>query len=291
MQQNDTPEKRQVEVNGKSMSYVEMGEGDPIIFLHGNPVSSYLWRNVMPEVKHLGRCIAPDLIGTGDSEKLDNPGPDTYTFETHRAYLAGFMQAVGAGENVTLVLHDWGSALGFDWANSHRNSVKAIAYMEALVRPFPDWNDWSEGGAKFFQAMRSEAGEHLVLERNLFIEKILPSSIIRQLSNEEMEEYRRPFLEEIHRWPMLSWPRSIPVGGNPENTHKIIGDYANWMATNDLPKLFINAEPGAILTGAQREFARSWKNQHEMTVKGIHFIQEDSGPEIGKAIADWLPAI
>ena len=266
-------------------------EGDPIVFLHGNPVSSYLWRNVMPEVKHLGRCIAPDLIGMGDSEKLDNPGPDTYAFETHRAFLDGFMQAVGAAENVTLVLHDWGSALGFDWANHHRGAVKAIAYMEALVRPYPDWSDWDEGAATFFQAMRSEAGEHLVLERNLFIEKILPSSIIRKLSDAEMDEYRRPFKNEIDRWPTLSWPRSIPVGGSPENTHKTIGDYANWMASNNVPKLFVNADPGAILIGDQREFARDWKNQHEVTVKGIHFIQEDSGPEIGRAIAEWLPTV
>lgn len=291
MQQNDVPEKHHVKVNGKSMSYVEMGEGDPIVFLHGNPVSSYLWRDVMPEVKHLGRCIAPDLIGTGDSEKLENPGPDTYTFETHQTYLDGFMDAVGARENVTLVLHDWGSAFGFNWANNHRSAVKAIAYMEALVKPYSDWSDWDEGAAKFFQAMRSGAGEHLVLERNLFIEKILPSSIIRQLTDDEMEEYRRPFKNEIDRWPMLTWPRSIPVGGEPKNTHKIIGDYSNWMAANDVPKLFVNAEPGAILTGAQRDYARSWKNQHEVTVKGIHFMQEDSGPEIGKAIANWLPNI
>ena len=291
MQQNHVPEKHQIEVDGKVMSYVEMGEGEPIVFLHGNPVSSYLWRNIMPAVKHLGRCIAPDLIGMGDSGKLNNPGPDTYTFETHQAFLAGFLQSVGVKENVTLVLHDWGSALGFDWANNHRGSVKAIAFMEALVRPYPDWNDWDEGATKFFQAMRSDAGEHLVLERNLFVEKILPSSIIRKLSDAEMAEYRRPFMNEIDRWPTLSWPRSIPVGGKPENTHQIMDDYANWMATNDVPKLFVNAEPGAILIGEQRRFARSWKNQHEVTVKGIHFIQEDSGPEIGKAIADWLPTI
>ena len=288
MHTQDLPAKSTVEINGKSMSYVVMGEGDPIVFLHGNPVSSYLWRNVMPEVEHLGRCIAPDLIGMGDSEKLDDPGPDTYIFETHRAYLDGFMQAVGATENVTLVLHDWGSALGFDWAYNHRGAVKAIAYMEALVRPYSDWSDWDEGAAIFFQAMRSEAGEHLVLERNLFVEKILPSSIMRKLSGAEMDEYRRPFINEIDRWPTLSFPRSIPVGGSPANTHKIIKEYANWMVTNDVPKLFINADPGAILKGDQREYARTWKNQHEVTVKGSHFIQEDSGPEIGKAIVDWL---
>ncbi len=273
------------------MSYVEMGQGDPIIFLHGNPTSSYLWRNVMPELAHLGRCIAPDLVGMGDSAKLDNPGPDTYKFETHRAFLDGFMQTVGTNKNVILVLHDWGSALGFDWANNHRDAVKAIAYMEALVRPFPDWSDWDEGAAKLFQGLKSEAGEHLILERNIFIEKILPGSILRKLTDVEMDEYRRPFLTPDDRWPTLSWPRSIPIGGSPENTHTIIDEYARWMAKNDLPKLFINAEPGAILTGSQREFARSWKNQKEVTVPGIHFIQEDSGAEIGRAIARWLPKV
>ena len=280
--------KRQVLVRKKHMTYAELGQGDPIVFLHGNPVSSYLWRYVMPKVEKLGRCIAPDLIGMGGSDKLDNVGPDTYTFETHRNYLDGFLGAVGATNNVTLVVHDWGSALGFDWANRHRGAVKAIVYMEALVRPFPDWSDWDKSAASLFQSLRSEAGEHLILERNLFIERILPGSVLRKLSQAEMDEYRRPFQKENDRWPTLTWPRSIPVGGSPENTHKIMEDYAGWMSENNLPKLFVNAEPGAILTGSQREFARTWKNQSEVTVKGIHFIQEDSGSEIGRAIADWM---
>jgi haloalkane dehalogenase len=287
----ESPVKRQIAVNGKTMSYVEMGQGDPIVFLHGNPTSSYLWRNVMPLVEQSGRCIAPDLIGMGDSDKLDKIGPDTYTFEIHRSFLDGFLDAIGANNKVTLVIHDWGSALGFDWANRHRESVKAIAYMEALVRPFVDWSDWHEGAASLFRSLRSDAGEHLILEKNLFIERILPGSIVRKLSEVEMDEYRRPFQNTNERWPTLSWPRSIPVAGNPSNTHKTIGEYAIWMAENELPKLFINAQPGAILTGSQRKFARSWKNQSEATVKGSHFIQEDSGPEIGQLVADWLSKI
>ena len=280
--------KKFISVDGKSMAYVEMGVGDPIVFLHGNPASSYLWRNVMPEVANLGRCIAPDLIGMGDSDKLLNPGPDTYTFETHRSFLEGFLEAIGVTEKVTMVLHDWGSGLGFDWAYRHHSQIKAIAYMEALVRPFPDWSDWNEGAASLFQALRSDVVEKLILEKNVFIERILPGSILRKLMPEELDEYRRPFLNQRDRWPMLTFPRSIPIGGEPANTHAIMADYARWMAENEMPKLFINAEPGAILNGAQREFCRTWKNQVEVTVNGSHFIQEDSGPEIGRAIAQWL---
>ena len=280
--------RRRVAVKDMEMAYVEIGVGDPIIFLHGNPTSSYLWRDVMPVVEPLGRCIAPDLIGMGESGKFTICGPDTYNFDTHRSYLDAFLQAVGVDENVTLILHDWGSALGFDWANRHREALKAICYMEALVRPFAGWQDWDPGAASLFQAIRSSAGEKLILEKNVFIERILPGSILRDLSPAQMDEYRRPFQQQNERWPMLSWPRSIPVDGSPKEVHDIIADYANWMSENEVPKLFINAEPGAILTGSQREFARTWKNQQEVSVAGSHFIQEDSGEEIGKAIAAWL---
>ena len=280
--------KQQISVNGMNMAYVEIGTGDPIVFLHGNPTSSYLWRDVMAVVEPAGRCIALDLIGMGNSEKITNAGPDTYTFETHCSFVDEFVKSVGADKNVTLVLHDWGSALGFDWANHHRDGVKAICYMEALVRPFADWQDWDEGAASLFQAIRSPAGEKIILEKNTFVERILPGSILRKLHREEMDEYRRPFLNPDERWPTLSWPRSIPVSGEPANVDKIIADYADWMSTNDIPKLFVNADPGAILTGSQRDFARTWKNQNEITVKGSHFIQEDSGREIGQAIVDWL---
>lgn len=281
-------QKKYVAVDGKKMAYVERGAGDPIVFLHGNPTSSFLWRNVIPPLEGRGRCLLLDLIGMGDSEKLPDPGPATYTFETHARYLAGFLDAVGVDANVTLVVHDWGSGLGFDWANHHRDKVKAIAYMEALVKPFDDWADWGEA-ARIFQGFRSDAGEGLILERNLFVERVLPSSIRRALTDDEMSEYRRPFQETQDRWPTLSWPRSIPVAGEPANVASIIKAYSDWLATNELPKLFINAEPGAILVGSQRDFARTWKNQTEVKVPGIHFIQEDSGAEIGEAIATWLP--
>ena len=279
--------KKSVEVHGRKMTYVEMGEGDPIVFLHGNPTSSYLWRNVMPHAKGLGRCIAPDLIGMGDSDKLEPSGPTRYTFREHRRFLDAFLEAMGVTKNVTLVIHDWGSALGFDWANRNRDAVSGIAYMEGIVRPL-EWSEWSEAATKIFQGFRSDAGEEMILRKNLFIEAVLPGSILRKLSDEEMAVYRRPFLNEGEdRRPTLTWPRQIPLGGEPEDVADIAKDYAHWMAENELPKLFVNADPGAILLGAQREFCRSWKNQTEVTVKGNHFLQEDSPHEIGEAIAKW----
>jgi len=281
-----TVEKRFVPVEGATMAYVEEGTGDPIVFLHGNPTSSFLWRSVIPEVRDLGRCIAPDLIGMGDSEALP-PGTE-YRFVEHRRYLDGFLDAVDATENVTFVVHDWGSALGFDWANRHRDAVAGIAYMEAIVRPVT-WEEWPEASRRIFQGMRSPAGEELILEKNVFIERILPASVIRELTDEEMDEYRRPFREAgERRRPMLTWPREIPIDGEPADVHEIVASYAEWLARSDVPKLFVAADPGAILVGPQREFCRSWPNQTEVTVPGIHFVQEDAGPEIGKAIAAWI---
>lgn len=281
------PTKQMISVKGKSMAYVEMGEGDPIIFQHGNPTSSYLWRNVMPHLTDQGRCIAIDLIGMGDSDKLDGAGADSYTFMQHREYLDGALQVLGVEQNVTWVIHDWGSALGFDWANRHRDVVKGIAYMEGIVRPV-SWAEWPEAARGVFQGFRSEAGEEMVLEKNTFIERVLPGSIMRELSAEEMEVYRRPFQNKGEdRRPTLSWPRQIPIDGEPADVVDIVQDYADWLSAAQLPKLFINAEPGAILTGPQREFCRSWPNQTEVTVSGSHFIQEDSPHEIGKAIAHW----
>ena len=284
--------KNHVTVAGKRMAYVELGEGEPVfLFLHGNPTSSYLWRNVMPEVAGIGRCIAPDLIGMGDSDKLDDPGPLTYRFATHRDFLWGFIDAViGPERPVVLVAHDWGSALGFDWANQHRERVLGIAYMEAIVRPL-SWAEWPEASRRVFQGFRAPAGEDMILERNLFVERVLPASILRQLAPEEMAEYRRPFQNRDDRWPTLAWPREIPIDGEPADVVALVAAYAEWIAQNEIPKLFINAEPGAILTGAPREFCREWRNQTEVTVKGSHFIQEDSGPEIGQAIADWAATL
>lgn len=286
------PNKQTVSVHGKSMAYVERGSGDPILFLHGNPTSSYLWRNIIPHLEPLGRCIAPDLIGMGASEKLEDSGPDRYHLVEHRHYLDGFLDALGIQDRVTFVIHDWGSALGFDWANRHRQSVLGIAYMEAIVRPMA-WDEWPEAIQKLFQGFRSDAGEAMILEKNVFVEKVLPGSVLRGLSDEEMAVYRRPFEQPGEdRRPTLTWPRQIPLGGEPADVVAIVQAYADWLkASADLPKLFINADPGAILTGAQRDFCRAWPNQTEVTVAGSHFIQEDSPHEIGKAVADWYRGI
>jgi len=283
--------KKFVEVNGKKMAYVEMGEGDPIVFQHGNPTSSYLWRNIMPHLQDQGRCIAIDLIGMGDSDKLDDSGPNRYTFAEHRQYLDAALSALGVTNKVTWVIHDWGSALGFDWANRHRDAVTGIAYMEGIVRPVT-WDDWPEAARGVFQGFRSPAGEEMVLEKNAFVERVLPGSILRELSEAEMAIYRRPFLNPGEdRRPTLTWPRQIPIDGEPAEVVEIVQSYADWLSVSDLPKLFINAEPGAILIGPQREFCRSWPNQQEVTVKGNHFLQEDSPDEIGVAIAEWHKGI
>lgn len=283
--------KKTIEVLGRTMAYVEMGEGDPIVFQHGNPTSSYLWRNIMPHLADQGRCIAIDLIGMGDSEKLENSGPDRYTFTEHREYFDAALHALGVTDNVTLVIHDWGSALGFDWANRNREKVKGICYMEAIVRPM-DWEEWPEAAAGIFKGFRSEAGEEMILEKNLFVEAVLPGSVLRDLTEEEMAVYRRPFLNPGEdRRPTLTWPRQIPLSGEPPEVVKIAQDYSVWLAGSDVPKLFINAEPGAILINDQREFCRSWPNQQEVTVPGNHFLQEDSPHEIGAAIAEWRKRI
>lgn len=277
-----------VEVKGKRMAYVEMGEGDPVVFLHGNPTSSYLWRNIMPHVSGQARCLAPDLIGMGDSDKLDDPGPGSYRFVEHREYLDGFLDAVGLGGNAVFVIHDWGSALGFDWGNRHRDRVRGFCYMEALVRPVT-WDEWPEAAKAVFQGFRSPAGEGMVLEKNVFVERVLPGSILRKMSEEEMAVYRRPFAEPGEdRRPTLTWPREIPIAGEPADVVEIAGAYSEWLAASDVAKLFIDAEPGAILTGPQREFCLGWPNQTVAKVKGSHFIQEDSPDEIGKALSDWL---
>lgn len=280
------------EVDGKRIAYLDEGEGDPIVLLHGNPTSSYLWRNVVPELTGKGRVIVPDLIGQGDSEKLPaSEGPGRYTFLVAYQYLDGLLAALGVTERVTLVIHDWGSALGFYWAQQHPDSLRGIAYMEGIVRPV-EWEEWPEAARGIFQGFRSEKGEDLVLERNMFIEGVLPSAIIRDLTEEEMDHYRAPFSTPDDRQPTLNWPRQIPISGEPPEMVELVAGYGAWLeTTNNLPKLFINAEPGSILTGKQREYCRSWPNQREVTVKGAHFVQEDSPVEIGQAVAAWLDDI
>ncbi len=287
----EEPAKQFVQVRGKRMAYVEMGEGDAIVFQHGNPTSSYLWRNIMPHLADQGRCIAVDLIGMGDSDKLDDSGPDSYRYVEHRDYLFAAWEALNISDRVTLVIHDWGSALGFDWAQQHAESVLGIAYMEAIVRPVT-WDEWPDAARQVFQGFRSDAGESMVLEKNLFVERVLPGSVLRELTDEEMLVYRRPFQEAGEdRRPTLTWPRQIPIEGEPSDVHDIVAGYSAWLAASDVPKFFVNADPGAILIGPQREFCRTWNNQQEVTVPGTHFLQEDSPDEIGNAIAEWRKTI
>lgn len=280
----DAYERHRIALLETEISYVDTGAGEPVVFLHGNPTSSYLWRNVIPHVEGLGRCLAPDLVGMGDS----GAAPDgSYRFVDHTRYLDAWFEALGL-TNVTLVVHDWGSALGFYWAYRYPERVRGIAYMEAVVRPLT-WEEWSDSSRQIFQDLRSEAGEEMVLEKNLFIEGILPSAVLRDLTEEEMNVYRRPYLEPGEsRRPTLTWPRELPINGEPEDVVSIVDDYSKWLAQSDVPKLFVNAEPGAILTGSQREFCRTWPNQEEVTVRGVHFVQEDSPHEIGEAVATFV---
>lgn len=281
-------EKKYIDVKGKRMAYVEEGTGDPIVFLHGNPTSSYLWRNIIPHLADQGRCIAPDLIGMGDSEKLESTGADSYRFVEHREYLDGLLEALDVTEKVVFVIHDWGSALGFDWANRHRSAVQGFAYMEAIVKSM-SWEEWPDAATRLFEGFRSDAGDEMVLEKNIFVENVLPGSVLRGLTEEEMIVYRRPYIDAGEaRRPTLTWPRQIPLAGEPADVVKIVDDYAAWLQDSDIAKLLIVAEPGSILTGDQLAFCRGWPNQTEVTVAGSHFIQEDSPDEIGAAISNFV---
>ena len=285
---NDPYERKRVAVLDSEMAYVDTGSGDPVVFLHGNPTSSYLWRNIIAEVEGGARCLAPDLIGMGDSGK--NPA-GSYRFVDHARYLDAWFDAVGLDrhtQNVTLVIHDWGSALGFHWACRHQDSIKALVYMEAIVCPLT-WQTFPEAARKVFQGFRSPAGEEMVLQQNVFVERVLPGSVVRTLTEEEMAVYRKPYTEPGEsRRPTLTWPRQIPIEGEPPDVVEIVEQYGQWLSSSEVPKLFVNADPGAILTGPQREYCRTWPNQKEITVTGSHFIQEDAPQEIGQAIADLL---
>ncbi|MGI9524160.1 MAG: haloalkane dehalogenase [Hyphomicrobiaceae bacterium] len=284
---NPFARKKFADVRGIQMAYIDHGEGPAIVFQHGNPTSSYLWRNVMPHCLGLGRLIACDLVGMGDSAKLPDSGPHRYTYEEQRDYLFALWHQLALGDDIILVVHDWGSALGFDWAQANPSRVQGIVYMEAIVQPLT-WDDWPENARNVFQGFRSPAGEAMVLEKNVFVERVLPSAVLRDLEDEEMAEYRRPFLDQGEaRRPTLTWPRQIPLDGEPEDVVARVETYGRWLATSDVPKLFINANPGSILIGRQREFCRTWPNQREVTVKGAHFLQEDSPDEIGRVVAEF----
>ncbi len=284
--------KKFCDINGRRLAYAEVGSGRPLVLLHGNPTSSYLWRNVVPHLADSGRVIVPDLIGHGDSEKLPPAdGPGRYSFEVAYAYLDAMLAQIGVNSEVTLVLHDWGSALGFHWACNHPEQVRGLAYMEGIVMPFTSWNDWPEKARGIFQGFRSVKGEDLILNRNMFIERVLPSTILRKLTDQEMAAYRAPFIEKDNRQTTLNWPRQLPIAGEPANIVALVQQYADWLQQSPVPKLFINAEPGSILVGPQRAFCRTWRNQKEVTVTGLHFIQEDSPDEIGRAVAGWVAGL
>jgi haloalkane dehalogenase len=278
--------RRHVSVLDTEMSYLDTGEGDPIVFLHGNPTSSYLWRNIIPHVSGLGRCLAPDLIGMGQSGKAPE---GLYRFVHHARYLDAWFEALNLTSNVTLVVHDWGSALGFHRTTRYPEQIKAIAYMEAIAMPLC-WNDFGEAGA-IFRELRSERGEDLIFENNFFVESVLPRGMLRKLSDAEMAAYREPFLEREDRLPTLVWPRQIPIDREPADVTAIVERYSRAMLHSPLPKLLIVGEPGAIIRGRSLEFCRSWPNQTEVTVSGVHFLQEDSPDEIGKALHAFVTSV
>jgi len=281
-------EKKFIEIKGRRMAYIDEGEGDAIIFQHGNPTSSYLWRNIMPYCRGLGRLIACDLIGMGDSEKLTNSGPERYSYVEQRSFLFALWEELKLKNNVVLVLHDWGSALGFDWANQNRSRVQGIVHMEAITIPFK-WNEFEPNVRDLFRALRSPVGEELVLKNNVFVEKVLPAGIFRELTEAEKMEYRRPFLNEGEdRRPTLSFPRQFPLDKEPREVTTVVAEYGNWLRQTHIPKLWIRGNPGALENDSVREFCSTWPNQTEVTVKGKHFLQEDSPFEIGEAIAEFV---
>ena len=283
--------KKYKEILGKQMAYLDEGSGQSIVFLHGNPASSFLWRNITPFVKDLGRVVVPDLIGMGDSEKLEGIDNPDYQYHGQYKYLSSLLDELDLGEEINLVIHDWGSAMGFHYARENANKIKSITFMEAIVMPLT-WDQWPENARNIFQLMRSDAGEEIVLEKNIFVEKILLNDSADGFTDEEKAEYIRPFKNAGEdRRPTLTWPRQIPVDGSPQAVIDEVIKNGEFHKDSNIPKLFINADPGSILVGEQREFVRSWKNLQEVTVKGNHFIQEHSPNEIGTAIKDFLDSL
>jgi haloalkane dehalogenase len=282
----DISYRKHIRLLGTQMAYVDVAEGDPIVFLHGNPTPSYLWRNIIPHLLPLGRCLAPDYVGMGNS----GPAPDgNYRFVDQQRYLDAWFDALDINRNVTLVVHDWGSALGFSWAHRHPERVKAIVYLEGIVRPFRSWDEWPAATRAFFQAQRTDAGEDLILRKNLFIEYLLP---LRHIPAEAIEVYRRHYRNPgLSRMPMLAWTRDLPIAGSPADVVRIVEAYSQWLASSPIPKLFIDAEPAGFLIGAQREFCRSWPNQQTVTVQGAHFLQEEAPQAVGEATARFVAQV
>jgi haloalkane dehalogenase len=283
----DPHPRRRLPVLDSEISYVDTGEGDPIVFLHGNGQYSYVWRNIIPYLTAYGRCLAPDLVGMGRSGKSPTRA---YRFVDHVSYLDAWFDGVGITRNVILVAYDWGSALGFYRAYRYPQQIQAVAYWEAIVKP-RRWEEMSETAAATFRRLRSPEGEHLVLDENYFVEVIVPRGVIRKLSDEELAAYRAPYAGRESRLPTLVWPRELPIGGEPADVVAIVEQFGEWMSRSAFPKLFVNGDPGAIMVGAVREFCRSWPNQGEITVKGRHLLQEDSPEEIGVALADFVKQV
>ena len=283
--------KKYQEVRNKKMAYVDEGNGDTFLFLHGNPTSSYLWRNIAPHVEDLGRVVIPDLIGMGDSDKLDGVDNEGYKYHGQYGYLTELFDQLDLGNNIHLIIHDWGSAMGFQFARENPDRIKSITYMEAIVMPLT-WEQWPDAATKIFGLFRSEAGEELVLEKNFFVERILLADSATGYTDEEKAEYIRPFINAGEdRRPTLTWPRQIPLDGEPSEVVEEVRKNSEFHKDSEIPKLFINADPGSILVGEQREFARTWKNQTEVTVSGNHFVQEDSSEEIGSALRSFVKAL
>ena len=267
------------------MAYIDEGEGDPIVLLHGNPTSSYLWRNVIPHLRGRGRCIAPDLIGMGGSDKPDL----AYRFADHARYIAGFLDALDL-RRVAFVLHDWGSALGFDWAMRNPDRVRALAFMEAFLTPIPSWSAFPERVREIFQGLRTPGvGERMILDENLFVEKNLPSAVVRGLTAAEMEHYRAPFVERSSRLPTLAWPREIPIAGEPADVAAIIERYRDALTRSPLPKLLFTVEPGSLVRAPLVEWCRANLPALEVIAlgPGIHYVQEDHPHQIGRGLATW----
>ena len=281
-------DKKYIEILGKRMAYLDSGAGQSIVFLHGNPASSFLWRNITPHVEDIGRIVVPDLIGMGDSEKLEGTDNPDYQYHGQYKYLSTLLDELDLGEEINLVIHDWGSAMGFQYARENANKIKSITFMEAIVMPLT-WDQWPENARNIFQLMRSDAGEEIVLEKNVFVERILLNDSANGFTDEEKAEYIRPFINAGEdRRPTLTWPRQIPVDGSPQAVIDEVIKNGEFHKNSDIPKLFINADPGSILIGEQREFVRTWNNLEEITVKGNHFIQEHSPNEIGKALSNFI---
>jgi haloalkane dehalogenase len=283
--------KRYATIKGRRMAYIDEGEGPAIVFAHGNPTSSYLWRNIMPAARGHGRLIACDMIGMGDSDKLPRSGPDSYGFFEQRDFLYALWDELDLGDQVILVLHDWGSALGFDWANQHRARVQGIAYMESIVMPM-SWSDFPAIAHDAFRVFRSPAGNASVLDHNVFVEKLLLGDSRRPLSEAEKAEYRRPFLNAgEERRPTLSWPRQMPLDGEPAEVARVIESYGEWLAASAVPKLYLQSNPGVLDRGRMRAFCSQWSNQKTVAIHGGHYVQEDSAPEISAALADFIHAL